>query len=77
MRSIPPVATISLRRAGVGWHRKKLEMPASEGQSIFLDVDGAISYAAVKFNGQIGAATGVVMTREPAMLPSKLQSNRT
>ncbi|HEX5399774.1 MAG TPA: glycoside hydrolase family 2 TIM barrel-domain containing protein, partial [Verrucomicrobiae bacterium] len=43
-----------LPTAGVGWYRKKLDIPASDaGKSIFLDVDGAMSYAAVWLNGQI------------------------
>ncbi len=38
---------------GVGWYRKALDIPASDaGQSIFLDVDGAMSYAAVWVNGE-------------------------
>jgi beta-galactosidase len=38
---------------GVGWYRKKLEIPASAaGKSVFLDVDGAMSYAAVWLNGR-------------------------
>jgi beta-galactosidase len=43
-----------LPTAGVGWYRKKLDIPASDaGKSVFLDVDGAMSYAAVWLNGQI------------------------
>jgi beta-galactosidase len=39
---------------GVGWYRKKLTIPASDsGKSIFLDVDGAMSYASVWINGQL------------------------
>lgn len=39
---------------GVGWYRKKLDIPASDkGRSIVLDVDGAMSYATVWLNGQI------------------------
>lgn len=39
---------------GVGWYRKKLDLPASDaGKSIFLDVDGAMSYAAVWVNGRL------------------------
>jgi beta-galactosidase len=42
-----------LPTAGVGWYRKELEIPASDsGKSIFLDVDGAMSYAVVWLNGQ-------------------------
>jgi beta-galactosidase len=37
---------------GVGWYRKVLDIPASDrGRSIFLDVDGAMSYAKVWING--------------------------
>jgi beta-galactosidase len=39
---------------GVAWYRRKLEMPASDqGKSIFLDVDGAMSYAMVWLNGHL------------------------
>jgi beta-galactosidase len=39
---------------GVGWYRKQLDIPAADaGRSIFLDVDGAMSYATVWLNGQI------------------------
>ncbi len=39
---------------GVGWYRKTLDIGASDrGRSIFLDVDGAMSYATVWLNGQI------------------------
>ena len=42
-----------LPTAGVGWYRKELNLPATDsGRSIFLDVDGAMSYAAVWLNGQ-------------------------
>ncbi len=38
---------------GVGWYRKNLDIPAADaGKSIFLDVDGAMSYAAVWLNGK-------------------------
>ena len=43
-----------LPTAGIGWYRKSLGIPASDsGKSIFLDVDGAMSYATVWLNGQI------------------------
>ena len=43
-----------LPSAGIGWYRKKLDIPANvAGQMIFLDVDGAMSYATVWLNGQI------------------------
>ncbi len=39
---------------GIGWYRKKLDLPASDaGKSIFLEVDGAMSYAMVWVNGQL------------------------
>ena len=39
---------------GVAWYRKKLDIPAADaGRSIFLDVDGAMSYATVWVNGRI------------------------
>ena len=39
---------------GVGWYRKKLDVPASDsGKSIFLEIDGAMSYAAVWLNGKL------------------------
>lgn len=39
---------------GVGWYRKKLDIPATDaGKSIFLDIDGAMSYAMVWLNGKL------------------------
>lgn len=39
---------------GVGWYRKELDLPATDaGKSIFLDVDGAMSYATVWLNEQL------------------------
>ena len=39
---------------GVGWYRKKIDIPISDtGKSIFLDVDGAMSYAMVWLNGKL------------------------
>lgn len=39
---------------GVAWYRKKLDIPASDaGKSIFLEVDGAMSYAMVWLNGKL------------------------
>jgi len=39
---------------GVAWYRRKLEIPASDaGKSIFLEVDGAMSYAMVWLNGKL------------------------
>lgn len=43
-----------LPTAGVAWYRKKLNIPASDtGKSIFLDVDGAMSYSTVWLNGKL------------------------
>ncbi len=39
---------------GVAWYRKKIEITGSDaGKSIFLDVDGAMSYAMVWLNGNL------------------------
>ena len=39
---------------GVAWYRRKLEIPAADaGKSIFLDMDGAMSYATVWLNGKL------------------------
>lgn len=39
---------------GIAWYRRKLDIPASDkGKSIFLDVDGAMSYAMVWINGKL------------------------
>jgi len=39
---------------GVAWYRKKLDIPVSDsGKSIFLDVDGAMSYSMVWLNGHL------------------------
>ncbi|MEA9748229.1 beta-galactosidase GalB [Xanthomonas campestris pv. raphani] len=39
---------------GVGWYRKALQIPASDrGRSLFLDLDGAMSYATVWLNGKL------------------------
>jgi beta-galactosidase len=43
-----------LPTAGVGWYRKELNIPATDsGKEIFLDVDGAMSYATVWLNGKL------------------------
>jgi beta-galactosidase len=43
-----------LPSAGVGWYRKNLDIPTADaGKMIYLDVDGAMSYAVVWLNGQI------------------------
>jgi beta-galactosidase len=39
---------------GVGWYRKKLNITsADKGKNVFLDIDGAMSYAMVWFNGNL------------------------
>lgn len=39
---------------GIGWYRRSLDISASDaGKSIFLDVDGAMSYAIVWLNGKL------------------------
>jgi beta-galactosidase len=39
---------------GIGWYRRKLDIPASDqGRSVFLDIDGAMSYTAVWVNGKL------------------------
>jgi beta-galactosidase len=39
---------------GVAWYRRKLNIPLSDaGKSIFLDVEGAMSYAMVWLNGKL------------------------
>ncbi|WP_437754314.1 beta-galactosidase GalB [Sorangium sp. So ce1389] len=38
---------------GVAWYRKNLELPESDaGKSIFIDIDGAMSYSMVWLNGR-------------------------
>lgn len=39
---------------GVGWYRKKIEIPISDqGKQIFMDIDGAMSYSMVWVNGNL------------------------
>ncbi|HUW91979.1 MAG TPA: beta-galactosidase GalB [Bacteroidales bacterium] len=39
---------------GVAWYRRKLDIPASDaGKAVFLDIDGAMSYAMVWLNGKL------------------------
>ncbi|HEY4062989.1 MAG TPA: beta-galactosidase GalB [Puia sp.] len=39
---------------GVAWYRKKLDIPVSDtGRCIYLDIDGAMSYAMVWLNGKL------------------------
>ncbi len=43
-----------LKTWGPAWYRRTLDIPASDrGRSIFLDVDGAMSYATVWLNGRL------------------------
>ncbi|MET0650248.1 MAG: sugar-binding domain-containing protein, partial [Pyrinomonadaceae bacterium] len=48
-----PGETGKLAWWGVGWYRKHFTVPAADrGQQIYLDLDGAMSYAAVWLNGR-------------------------
>ena len=48
-----PGETGKLEWWGVGWYRKHLPISASDaGKKVYLDVDGAMSYATVWLNGQ-------------------------
>ncbi len=48
-----PGSTGKLPWEGVGWYRKHFTVPASDqGRRLYLDVDGAMSYASVWLNGQ-------------------------
>jgi beta-galactosidase len=39
---------------GIAWYRRQLDIPASDaGKSVFLEVDGAMSYAMVWLNGHL------------------------
>lgn len=39
---------------GVGWYRRKLDIPVSDkGKNIYLEIDGAMSYAIVWCNGKL------------------------
>lgn len=39
---------------GIGWYRRTLEIPASQaGRRVYLDIDGAMSYASVWLNGAL------------------------
>lgn len=43
-----------LPTAGIGWYRKKFTVPAADqGKSLFLEIDGAMSYASVWLNGHL------------------------
>lgn len=40
--------------AGVAWYRRKIDIPAADkGKTIYLDIDGAMSYAIVWLNGNL------------------------
>ena len=48
-----PGGTGKLPFAGIGWYRKHFTVPAGDqGRQLYLDVDGAMSYANVWLNGQ-------------------------
>jgi beta-galactosidase len=48
-----PGDTGKLPWSGVGWYRRHFTMPAADaGKRIYLDIDGAMAYAAVWLNGQ-------------------------
>ncbi|HZS03585.1 MAG TPA: beta-galactosidase GalB [Blastocatellia bacterium] len=48
-----PGETGKLEWWGVGWYRKHFNVPAGDqGRRVFLDIDGAMAYAAVWLNGQ-------------------------
>ena len=48
-----PGETAKLPYAGVGWYRKSFTVPLSDaGQQVYLEVDGAMSFAAVWLNGR-------------------------
>jgi beta-galactosidase len=48
-----PGETGKLAWWGVGWYRKHFEVPAGDrGKQIYLDIDGAMSYATVWLNGR-------------------------
>lgn len=47
-----PGETAKLPYAGIGWYRKAFSLPASDaGRQLYLDVDGAMSFAMVWLNG--------------------------
>jgi hypothetical protein len=59
-----------LSSPGIGWYRRKISIPPEDlGKSIFLDVDGAMSYATVWLNEQI-EIQGVCMHHDLGSLGS-------
>lgn len=53
-RSITSGDMARLKVQGVGWYRRQLDIsPSDKGTSIYLEVDGAMSYAMVWLNGQL------------------------
>ena len=66
---------------GVGWYRRKIIRTAAEdGLSFLLDIDGAMSYAAVWLNGNLvgGWPFGYASFRldlTPYMKTGRLQDN--
>jgi beta-galactosidase len=49
-----PGETGKLAWWGVGWYRKHFQVPETDrGKRLYLDIDGAMSYAAVWFNGRL------------------------
>ena len=54
-----PGGTGKLPYFGVGWYRKRLDVPAADaGKRFYLDVDGAMSYANVWVNGHHAGGWG-------------------
>ena len=62
---------------GVAWYRRKLEIPVSDaGKSIFLEVEGAMSYAMVWLNGKLVGGwpygyTSFQLDLTPYIIPGK------
>lgn len=52
-RSITSGDMARLKVQGIGWYRRELDVSSSdEGKSIYLEIDGAMSYAMIWLNGQ-------------------------
>ena len=63
---------------GVAWYRKKLEISGSDtGKCIFLDVDGAMSYAMVWLNGKLkeGEFSGWIIKQDDSTRPATSPMN--